>query len=179
MGIGRNLAAAVIIFSASASDAIAQSAPTLAQGSAVDPRQPLNILIKAFQDCGPPHAYSLLGAQLYSMIFSRTNGSGCFEKVRELGPTSGMQITGSDQFPQGPVFSIRVRHQNGRAGNWFIGINQQSGRVEYLSFQLVAESEPLPKVEVGPRPNAFTAGSSPSHRPSMDGCRLYPSMCAR
>lgn len=148
-----------------------------------DPRQALSILLGAFQNCGPPQAFQILGVQLFQMISMQTGGSGCYPQLQQLGSPTNFQVTGQQQLPAGPVYAVRVQHQTNQATDWYIGISQHTGKVEYLNFQITPSSAPPPRVGTGPAPNPPSAsgGSPPSTQPptaaSSDGCRLYPAMC--
>lgn len=151
-----------------------------AEAQQFDPRATLSTLISAFQNCGPPQAYQLLSPQLYQLIWMQTNGMGCYPQIRAAGPVQGMQIVGQQQFPIGPLFAIRVRHQMTTV-DWFIGMNQFTGRVEYLNFQQAQGGTPPPDIETGPRPGGSGGGvpTPPGTGDGDDGCTLYPSMCER
>lgn len=154
--------------------------PGNARAQSFDPRQPLYQLISAFQTCGPPQAYQMLSPYLFQLIAQQTGGSGCYQAMQSAGPVQGMQVIDMRQFPVGPLYAIRVQHQRG-AFDWYIGFNQFTSRVEYLSVQPVAApSAPPPTVEAGPRPGPTTGGSPPptgGPRSGGDGCELYPAMC--
>lgn len=149
-----------------------------ARAQGADPRQVLGMLISAFQNCGPPDAYQWLGPQLYQTVYMQTNGSGCYGAIRQAGPITSMQIMSQQQFPAGPIYQIRVMH-TGAVADWFIGISQFTGRVEYLNYQAAQQGTPAPDIRTGPAPDG---GPSPAPGPdadSDDGCSLYPSMCMR
>jgi hypothetical protein len=153
------------------------------QAGGVDPRPPLAALIHAFQHCGPPQVYQMLGQQVFQAVEAQTQGRGCYPQLQQIGPVVGMQITGHQQFPVGPLFSVRVQHQSGVATDWFIGMNLYTNRVEYLTFQASQGGAPPPDIVTGPRPGPDGGGSPrPSPPPpgaSDDGCALYPAMCVR
>lgn len=143
-----------------------------------DPRQPLSVLIAAFQNCGPSSAYQMLGPYLFQIIAQQTGGSGCYPQIARAGPITDMQIVQGQQFPVGPLYVIRVQHSSGVRADWFIGFNQVTGQVEYLSFQPV--QGPPPTIAAGPSPSS----GGPSTPPPVDGsagngegCELYPAMC--
>lgn len=153
------------------------SKPTQAQ---FDPRQPLNTLIAAFQNCGPPAVYQLLAPNLFQIVAQQTGGRGCYPQIASAGPVTGMQVIQSQQFPIGPLYVIRVQHSSGVRADWFIGFNQGTGQVEFLTFQNAQGGNPT--IQTGPSPS----GDGPSAPPpgsggrgdsGSDGCDLYPAMC--
>lgn len=169
--------AALLILAAS----LASPRPAQAQ---LDPRQPLGVLISAFQNCGPPAAYQILAPYLFQVVAQQTGGRGCYPQIAGAGPVAAMQVMQSQQMPVGPLYVIRVQHGSGARADWFIGFNQATGQVVYLSFQ-GAQDRP-PTIEAGPSPT----GSGPSTQPSGgggappiagggdgEGCDLYPAMC--
>ena len=157
------------------------SQPAQAQ---LDPRQPLNILISAFQNCGPPAAYQMLSPYLFQLISQQTGNRGCYPQIANAGAVTGMQLLQSQQFPIGPLYVVRVQHQSGAKADWFIGFDQFTGQVLYLSYQGVQSvQEPPPTIEAGPSP---TGGGPTPPQPgggggggggNGDGCDLYPAMC--
>lgn len=153
---------------------------TSAQGQQPDARQLLATIISAFQNCGPPQAFQWLGAQLYQAVFQQTGGTGCYWPIRQAGPISSMRIMSQQQFPAGPIYQIRVQHQSG-AVDWFIGISQFTGRIEYLNYQ-AAQPGPPPDIDSGPKPDGGPSpgpDSNPGPNDPSDGCSLYPSMCVQ
>lgn len=154
---------------------------TAAHGQQPDPRQVLATIISAFQNCGPPQAFQWLSPQLYQSVYMQTGGSGCYWPIRQAGPVSSMQVMSQQQFPAGPVYQIRVQHPS-TAVDWFIGISQFSGRIEYLNYQ--AAQGPPPDISTGPTPDGGPSpppDTPPTNEPSddTDGCTLYPSMCVQ
>lgn len=152
------------------------SKPAIAQG---DPRGPLLQLIQAFQNCGPPAAYQMLSPQLFQIIRQQTNGSGCYRAIQAAGPVQSAQVVDQRQFPNGTVYAVRVVHAAG-AVDWFIGFNQFTSQVEYLSFQPASGS--APSVNTGPSPTASgpgpsTTGNTPPSSNPGNGCDLFPAMC--
>lgn len=154
--------------------------PTAAVAQPFDPRPTLNTLISAFQNCGPAATYQSLAPELWQVIYMQTGGSGCYAQIQAAGQVQDMQIVDSRQFPVGPVYAVRVSYASGTA-DWFIGFNQLTGRVQYLTFQPAQGSGPAPTVESGPRPTADGPSTPPPSRPTPnndgDGCDLYPVMC--
>ena len=170
--------------------ALASLTPMKVQAQAFDPRQPLAILISAFQNCGPPQAYSLLAPQLFSMVYQQTGGSGCYSDIAGAGPIAGMQMLGAQDFPIGPLYLIRVAHQGGAVADWFIGFNRSTGQVEFLRFQAPQQSGPPPSISAGPAPTGSGPSPAPAPVPAPvgggggggtsggnPGCELYPAMC--
>lgn len=157
-----------------------------ASAQAFDPRPVLGQLISAFQNCGPPAAYQVLSPQLFQLIAMQTNGRGCYPAIAAAGPVQNMQVIDQRQFPIGPLFVVRVFHPN-MAVDWFIGFNQFTSKVEYLSFQAAQTQTPTistgPTAPIGGSPNpgggSPGGGSPPSGGSSGggDGCDLYPAMC--
>jgi hypothetical protein len=151
----------------------------------LDPSRTLGVLISAFQNCGPVQAYQLLGPQVYQAVFMQTNGQGCYSSIRQAGPVTSMQIMSQQQFPAGPIYQIRVSH-GATVVDWFIGISQFTGRVEYLTFQAASTVTPPPDINKGPSPGgggpSGGGGGNPPDRgggSGGDGCALYPSMCVQ
>lgn len=151
---------------------------TTAQAQQPDARQVLASIISAFQNCGPPQAFQWLGAQLYQTVFLQTGGTGCYPQIRQAGPISNIEIMSQQQFPAGPLYQLRVQHPSITV-DWFMGVSQFTGRIEYLNYQ-AAQGGPPPKIETGPNPDG---GPSPAPNPEPgqkdDGCALYPSMCVQ
>lgn len=171
---------------------LATLTPARAPAQAFDPRQPLAILISAFQMCGPPQAYSLLAPQLFNGVYQQTGGTGCYGDIAGAGSVTNMQMLGAQDFPIGPLYLIRVTHQSGAVADWFIGFNRATGQVEFLRFQAPQTSGPPPSINTGP--SAGGSGPSPAPVPmpapvgtsggggsgggsGNAGCELYPAMC--
>ena len=145
-----------------------------------EPRQVLSQVISAFQNGGPPQVYTWFGPQLYQTVYMQTNGSGFYPPLRQLGPVTGMQVTGQQQLPAGPVYAIRARHQSGQSTDWYIGFGQFTNKIEYLNFQFVNQGQPVPDINKGPDPDNSGGGAEPpTPTPGGDGCDLYPAMCQR
>lgn len=106
-----------------------------------DPRPTLNILINAFQFCGPPQAYQTMSSRLVQVVAAQTGGTGCYPSVAALGTVTGMQVVGVQQFPIGPLYSIRAQHLSGPV-NWVIGFNGATGQVEHIDFQVAYSPSP-------------------------------------
>ncbi len=146
-----------------------------AQPGGFDPRMILGQVIAALQNCGPPQVYQMFGAQLFQTVAMQTGGSGCYMQLKQLGPVTGMNVTGQQQFPAGPVYAIRVQHQAG-ATDWFMGISQATNKIEYLNFQ--PAQAPQPNIKTGPIPKPdIGGGTTPNPTGNKDGCSLYPAMC--
>lgn len=166
------------------------AAPTGANAQGFDPRPVLHSLISAFQNCGPPQAYQVLSPQLFQLIAAQTNGQGCYPQIRAAGPVQNMQVIDQRQFPIGPLYVVRVFHPN-FAVDWFIGFNQFTSRVEYLSFQAAQGQPPTvatgPTTPIGGQPSGGGGGGQPPPSGGQppgggggsggDGCDLYPAMC--
>lgn len=169
--------------------------PTRAQ-SAFDPRQPLAVLIHAFQQCGPATSFQALAPPLWNLIYQQTNGSGCYPQIAGAGQIVGMQVIDGRQLPLGPIYAIRVTHSGGptaAAGSvdWFIGFNQYSGKIEYLNFQNVVANQNL-SIATGPSPDANIVVPDPRPTPKPEpsnetaeqktmrlACANFPPMCPR
>jgi hypothetical protein len=155
-------------------------------GQQSDPRAALGQIIQAFQLCGPPHVYQMLSPQMLQLVAQQTGGSGCYPAIRAAGPITHMQILQQQQYPTGPIYLIRVTHQSGPV-DWFIGFNQFTSQIEYLSFQ---PPQTGTSIQTGPSPSAGGPGPVTSPLPTLpqppgggvgggqtDGCSLYPAMC--
>lgn len=174
--------------------ALAVMLPQRVAAQAFDPRQPLAILISAFQMCGPPQAYSLLAPNLFQGVYQQTGGTGCYADIAGAGPVTGMQMLGAQDFPIGPLYLIRVSHASGAVADWFIGFNRNTGQVEFLRFQAPQTSGPPPSINTGPAPGSTGPSPMPAPQPApsggggtgggtggtgggSSGCKLYPAMC--
>lgn len=176
----RKLAFNVIVASALA------IAPIQAQAQAFDPRPTLMQLISAFQNCGPPQVYQMLGQQLFQLVSMQTGNTGCYAQIRAAGPVTGMQVLQQQEFPVGPVFLVRVTHQVGGQVDWFIGISRFTNRVEYLAHQPAQGGTsivngPAPDAQ-GPIPTQPNPAPAPNPNPNPggaqpEGCDVYPTMC--
>lgn len=167
--------------------------PAKMHAQAFDPRQPLAILISAFQNCGPPQSYSLLAPNLFGAVYQETSGTGCYSGIQGAGPITGMQMLGAQDFPIGPLYLIRVTHSSGAVADWFVGFNRNTGQVEYLRFQ-APQTGQTPSITTGPSPTGSGPSPVPAPQPtgggggtggggsggsgSGAGCELYPVMCA-
>ncbi len=147
-----------------------------------DPKPILGQLISAFQYCGPPQVYQYLGIQLYQTIAFQTNNTGCYANIAAAGPIASMQVINVNQLPAGPVFAVRVRHQSGIVADWYIGLSNYTGRVEYLTFVGASAGSALPDANVGPV-NAQGTDISEIAQPNVtpvnqsSDCKLYKTMC--
>lgn len=165
------------------------SAPSAAkaQGS---PEQYLFQVISAFQNCGPPQVYQALSPQLYQQVFVQTQGSGCYFQIQQAGPVQNIVMVGSQNFPVGRMFQLRVSHPNTTV-DWFMGVNHITGQIDYLNYQNLVVGSPAPTIETGPVPDGGPSpaptietapvpddGSNPAPTStSADGCDIYPAMC--
>lgn len=145
-----------------------------------DPRYPLGSLISAFQTCGPPQVYQMLSPSLFQIVSIQTGGRGCYQNIANAGPVTAMQVLNVQSFPIGPLYDIRVQHQN-LTVDWSIGFNQFTQKIEYLNFRSPTggpppQPRPLPP---GPQPQPpTTGGPSPQPPTGSSGCTKYPAMCA-
>ncbi len=149
--------------------ALCLSGPARAQ-PVFDPRQQLAVLIQAFQQCVPSPAFQVLAPLLWNIIYQQTGGSGCYPQIAGAGPVVGMQVIDSRQLPLGPVYAIRVTHAGGPAAasgpvDWFIGFNQYTGKVEYLTFQNVVSGQ-TPSITAGPSQQANIIAQTPQPTPT-------------
>lgn len=150
-----------------------------AQGS---PEQFLYTMISAFQNCGPPQVYQSLSPQLYQQVYFQTQGSGCYFQIQQAGPVQNIALIGSQNFPIGRLFQLRVSHSNTTV-DWFMGVNHVTGQIDYLNYQNLVSGSPAPTIATGPTPDggpspAPVIQSTPSTSPtSTDGCDIYPAMC--
>jgi hypothetical protein len=159
--------------------AVAPSAQAQSFTQQTDPKPILYTLIQAFQNCGPPQAYQLLGVQLYQYISMQTGGSGCYVPIRDAGPVAGMEVTGVQNFPAGPVFSVRVSHQGGTTADWFIGLSNFTGRVEYLNYQAAQSNTPItPQTLPNHRSDGGDNIPNPPPKTPTKGCEMFPTMCS-
>lgn len=78
------------------------------------------------------------------------------------------------------MYLVRVTHQTGVQADWFIGFNQATRKIEYLSFQPAFDDE-APDIEDGPDQAAEVVGGSASEprTGSDDPCERFPRMCPR
>lgn len=131
-----------------------------------DPIPYLRQLISAFQVCGPPDVYQMLSPALFQVIAVQTGGMGCYPQIAAAGPIANMQRRDVQLLPAGPVFAVRVTHQNGAVADWFIGLSNWTGRVEYLTFVPAAANSASPTISAGPvRSDGSSGGSIPPPPP--------------
>jgi hypothetical protein len=165
----------VLLWSSSITVGRAQPNPTVILGE----------MISAFQNCGPPQAYQMLAPQLFQIISLQTGNAGCYPQIRAAGPVQNMQIIGQQMFPIGPLYIIRVQHPSVTV-DWFIGLNQFTGQIQFLTFQPAAAT--MPTIATGPTPSGGgSAQSAPAPAPSAptqsaptpapSTCSLYAGMC--
>jgi hypothetical protein len=156
-----------------------------------DPRPSLANIISAFQSCGPPQAYAVLAPYLFQVVAQQTGGAGCYSFIAAAGPVVRMEIIDSRMFPVGPLYIVRVTHSAGVVADWFIGFNQATGQIEYLSYQ-AATGNVRPTVETGPdidkniggvKPIETKTNNSDDKKPDSSGtkrspaCEKFPEMC--
>ena len=166
-----------------------------------DPRPVLSTLITAFQQCGPPQAYTLLSPFLFTLVSQQTNNMGCYAAMAAAGRITDMQVIDSAMFPAGPLYIVRVTHVAGSPVDWFIGFDKFSSQVIYLTFQSGSPGS-SPSVAAGADRNANLglvkppskrdddASSSdddptkpddepkPSNKKkTTDSCKKFPQMC--
>jgi len=147
-----------------------------------DPRPVLGQLISAFQRCGPPIVFQYLGAQLFQTIAFQTGGSGCYPSIASAGQVINMQVINGNQLPAGPVFAVRVTHQSGIIADWYIGLSNYTGKVEYLNYVAASADTPLPDAHEGPtNDDGGSAGeiTQPDVKPAnqSNDCKTYKTMC--
>ena len=102
--------AAVLAFATHTS---AQVPMVVTQGLQGQPEPLLGSLIAAFQNCGPPPAFQVLGPSIFQTIWMQTNGSGCYAAVQQLGQLRQIEVLQRGQLPAGPVYLMRSRYVNG------------------------------------------------------------------
>jgi hypothetical protein len=158
-----------------------RTSPTAAQQ--FDPRPSLTNIITAFQRCGPPQAYAVLAPYLFQVVAQQTGGAGCYQAIQAAGPVVHMEVIDSRSFPIGPLYIVRVTHSAGVVADWFIGFNQITGQIEYLSYQ-AATGSVRPTVQAGPDPDKNLGGVKPPEtKPDSSGdkrspgCQKFPEMC--
>lgn len=147
-----------------------------------DPTPILGQLISALQFCGPPQVYQYLGFQLFQTIALQTNNMGCYADIAAAGPVTNMHVINVNQLPAGPVFAVRVNHQSGIVADWYIGLSNYTGRIEYLTFVAANAGSPLPDAHVGPVDAQGTDISEikqPDVTPANQSsdCKVYKTMC--
>lgn len=142
-----------------------------------DPTDILSQLISAFQNCGPPNVYQMLSPQLFQVIFVQTGGAGCYQAIAAAGPVTDMETTDVKELPAGPVFSVRVTHQNGQLVDWFIGLSNFSGRIEYLSFAAASQQSVKPSIAAGPKGGGKIPPVVDPNTPTSACTRKWGTMC--
>lgn len=147
-----------------------------------DPRSVLSALIQAFQFCGPPQTYSLLGPVLYQTVWMQTGGRGCYQQIAALGPVRSLTILNRTNYPNGPIYTIRSDHQAGTFF-WQIGISLASQKVEYLSsgplqpyFPPSPTAPSTPAADTAP-PRAVVSGAQPKQVDPQQACSVYQGLC--
>ena len=164
--------------------------PSVATAQDFDPKPVLKSVIEAFQHCGPPAAYQVLSPNLWSIVWQQTGGTGCYGPIAAAGPVTKLEVIDSKTFPLGPLYVVRVYHGDVPA-DWFVGFNQATGKIEYLTFQSVAPGL-KPTVTQGPDPAKTLGGSGPKPpepdpkpkpdpKPNLtaieEACAKFPVMC--
>lgn len=144
---------------------VAISVFTTAEAQIPDPQETLETIIGAFQKGGPPVAYQTLSPLVFNLVASQTSGSGYYPQIAAAGPISSTEVLDSKAFPLGPMYVIRVTHAgsafaSGGPVDWFIGFNQATGKIEYLTFQTVADGSP-PTIEKGATASQTIGGIDP------------------
>lgn len=148
--------------------------------ASTDPRPVLRNLITAFQLCGPPQAYQVLSPQLFQLIAMQTGNSGCYQHIAAAGPVTSMAKKDVQQMPAGPVFAVRVTHQSGAVVDWFIGLSNWTGRVEYLNYVNASAAAPAPTIDAGPVDDQGDSGGEIVQPPPPDDgpdCKIWGTMC--
>lgn len=155
-----------------------------AEAQEFDPRPALSTLISAFQRCGPPQAYQLLSPYLFNVVWQQTGGQGCYAPIAAAGVVTKMEVIDHAQFPAGPLYIVRVTHVSGPV-DWFIGFDQISSKVIYLTFQSVITGS-SPTVAAGADQSANLGLVKPPKPVKPDdepadskstSCKKFPQMC--
>lgn len=134
----------------------------------------LGQLINAFQVCGPPSAYQLLGQAVFQAVAMQTQNTGCYPYLQMLGRVQDVSRTASEEYPAGPVEEFEVQQQNGTS-YWQMGISKFTGKVEWLTVN--SQRVPVPAF---PKAVADVDTGGTKKQPKHDepaGCQLYPQMC--
>lgn len=164
-----------------------------AQASAPDPQPVLSTLIEAFQRCGPPQSYLLLGAAVYQTIWAQTGGLGCYQQIAAFGPVQSMTILNSVPYPAGPIYTIRTDHPAGPLF-WQIGISQFTQKVEHLTVNFTQPPPPPQPPQAAFSPISPTRPDIPGEKPRrqtepvisdeprrrvdpQEACLIYEGMC--
>ncbi len=149
-----------------------------AQAQTFSPRTSLRSIITAFQVCGPQQAYHALSPYLFAVVAQQTNGSGCYLAIAQAGPVTSLQVKDRKEFPIGPLYLVRVTHAGGTKADWFIGFNNSTGKIEYLSFQPAFEDEQT-SIEEGPDGDAeqIVEETDKGDPDASDECKRFPRMC--
>jgi hypothetical protein len=117
---------------------------------------------------------NLIGQQLWYVISSQTGNTGIYPPLYQLGPITNITVDQQQQFPQGVLFNVTARHQNGQS-NWRIGISSLTNKIEYANFTL-GGAPPPPLPPTPPNPNPPSPSPSPTPPPSS-ACQKYPDLC--
>jgi hypothetical protein len=147
----------------------------------------LSTVIKQLQDGHPDP--SLFGDQLQRTIAEQTNHSGQYMPLAALGPVTAINVTRSQEYPSGQLYSINAAHLYGNS-SWTLGVNSISKRVEYANFSVFpvgADSNLPPQAPpISPNPPASSFSAYPSVNSSVyppitsavkSPCSKYPSLC--
>lgn len=157
--------ALLISFSLLVASPLAAQQHTSSQKKAI-----LRQLINAFQVCGPPSVYQILGQAVFQAVAMQTQNTGCYPQLRILGPVQNISQTGSQEYPAGPVDEFEVQQQNGTS-YWQMGISDTTGKVEWLTVN----SQKVP-LQPFPKPDPVEPGK-PKKQDDPVGCQIYPQMC--
>jgi hypothetical protein len=167
--------------------AVVGAATLVAAQPGGDPRPILFQLVAAFQRGGPQPVFQRLSPAMYQLVWSQTGGSGFYLTMAQLGPVINGTVHGRQDFPVGPVYTVRVQHQFG-ATDWYIGFNRFTNVIEYIGSHPAGTHEPEPRLDAPPpridappprrEPRDIPRDPPPSKSTeSAAGCDLYPTMC--
>src|SRR5262245_50993657 len=98
-------------------------------------------------------------ATLFRSVYQQTGGTGCYPDIAKAGSITQMKVIDSGIFPAGPLFVVRVTHTARVVADWFIGFNQNTGQIGYLSYQAAAKKRPT--VKAGPDAKKNLGGVKP------------------
>lgn len=156
------------------------AAATAAESKDIDPEDSLRNIITAFQRCGPPEAYQALSPSVFQAVAQQTGGSGCYAPIAAAGPIQDVELIEEREFPVGPLYVMRVTHQSGPPADWFIGFNNTTGKIEYLTFQAVVGGKSS-SIAKGPDPNSGGIAKPKVVKPppptTSEACKKFPVMC--
>jgi hypothetical protein len=146
---------------------------------AVDPRQALAGTILQLQT-GTPNP-SWYGPELWQIIAYQTNNTGVYPQLAALGRVVDIVVTQHQQMPQGDLYAMTAKHQNG-ISSWVFGIGRVPPRTEYASFNIGAPSTPTPLPSPStatPPPTGPTGPTPPVEKPgaASESCKKFPNLC--